>query len=106
MMRAGKKGYNCVSNEANAAGHIWDMREKDGCMGATACVVVPAFHDAHPEQGGWQVLAKWIDDNLPYSSLFFFPVIGAVNIHWHERPERRVDSFAEPKGQWVASNTL
>jgi hypothetical protein len=26
----------------------------------------------------------------------------AVNVGWHERPERRVDSYAEPKGRWVA----
>jgi hypothetical protein len=36
-----------------------------------ACVVLPAFHDAHPEEGGWQVLARWIDDNLNYSQLWF-----------------------------------
>jgi hypothetical protein len=48
--------------------------------------------------GDGQILARWIDDNLPYSSLFFFPTVWAVNINWHERPVRRVDSFAEPKG--------
>src|SRR6476661_146301 len=46
MMRAGKAGYNCAVNEANAAHHIWDLRDDNGCMGATACVVVPAFYDA------------------------------------------------------------
>ena len=100
MQKAGKAGYNCASNEKNAARHIWDMRDKDGCMGATACVVVPAFWDAHQRPGDWQILARWIDDNLPYSSLFFFPTLWAVNINWHERPLRRVDSYAEPKGRW------
>lgn len=100
MQRAGKPGYNCASNEANAAHHIWDMLDADGCKGATACVVVPAFYDAHPEPGGWQVLALWIHENLPYSSLFFFPTYWAVNINWHECPQRRVDSYAEPKGRW------
>lgn len=38
-----KAGYTCASNAANAAGHIWDLRDADGCMGATACIVVPAF---------------------------------------------------------------
>jgi hypothetical protein len=94
------RGYNCASNEKNAAKHIWDMLDVDGCKGATACVVVPAFYDAHPENGGWQVLARWIDENLPYSSLFFFPTYWAVNINWHERPQRRIDSYAEPKGRW------
>jgi len=100
MARAGKAGYNCASNEKNAAHHIWDLRDGAGCMGATACVVVPSFHDEHPEVGGWQVLAKWIDEQLPYSSLFFFPTLWAVNINWHERPQRRIDSYAEPKGPW------
>jgi hypothetical protein len=95
------KGYNCASNEKNAAKHIWDMRDADGCMGAVACVVVPSFYDAHPEPGGWQGLARWIHDNLNYSTLYFFPTHWALNIGWHERAQRRVDSYAEPKGRWV-----
>ena len=67
MMREGKAGYNCAVNASSAAGHIWDLRDRDGCMGATACVVVSAAYDAHPEPGGWQHLARWIDANLPYS---------------------------------------
>jgi hypothetical protein len=102
MQREGKAGYNCATNEANAAGHIWDLRDQHGCMGATACVVLPAFYDAHPEEGGWQILARWIDQNLPYSSLWFYPIYWAFNIQWHERPQRRIDSYAEPKGRWVA----
>jgi hypothetical protein len=101
MQKAKKKGYNCASNEANAAGHIWDLRDKDGCMGATACVVVPAFWDAHHEPRDWQILAQWIHDNLPYSSLEFFPTYWAVNVAWHERPKRTISSFAEPKGRWA-----
>lgn len=49
----------------------------------------------------WQILTRWIDDNLPYSTLYFFPTLWAVNIQWHERPVRRVDSYAEPKGRWL-----
>ena len=100
MQMEGKAGYNCASNEANAAGHIWDMLDADGCKGATACIVIPDFADAHPEEGGWQVLAEWIDAELPYSSLYFFPKLWAVNVSWHESPERRVDSYAVPKGRW------
>ena len=102
LQREGKAGYNCATNEANAAAHIWDMLDKDGCKGAMACVVLPAFTDAHPEEGGWQVLARWIDDNLNYSSLWFYPTYWAVNVSWHERPKRRIDSYAEPRGRWVA----
>ncbi|WP_309662284.1 hypothetical protein [Sphingomonas sp.] len=99
--KAGKAGYNCASNEANAAAHIWDMRDADGCMGAVACVVVPSFRDAHQQPGDWQILARWIDEHLPYSTLHFFPTLWAVNIGWHERPLRRIDSYAEPKGRLV-----
>jgi hypothetical protein len=95
-----ERGYNCASNEKNAAKHIWDMRDTDGCMGATACVVVPSAYGAHPEEGGWQHLALWIHDNLPYSSLYFFPTFWAVNINWHERPKRIVDSYAKPARRW------
>jgi hypothetical protein len=47
MQRAGKAGYTCAANEANYPGHIWDRRDAQGFMGATACVVVPAFWEAH-----------------------------------------------------------
>jgi hypothetical protein len=66
-------------------------------MGATACVVVPSFWHAHQEPDDWQILARWIDENLPYSSLQFFPKYWAVNINWHERPQRLIGSFAERK---------
>lgn len=101
MQREGKAGYTCASNEANAARHIWDLRDADGCMGAMACVVVPSFWDRHQETGDWQKLARWIDAHLPYSTLYFFPTYWAVNIGWQERPERRIDSYAEPKGRWA-----
>lgn len=97
-----ERGYNCASNEKNAAKHIWDLLDAEGCVGAMACVVEPSYYDAHPEPGGWQGLARWIHDNLDYSSLWFFPTLWAVNIGWHERPKRRIDSYAEPKGRWFA----
>jgi hypothetical protein len=25
----------------------------------------------------------------------------AVNVGWHERPKRRIDSYAELKGRWM-----
>lgn len=72
-------------------------------MGAMACVVVSSFWDRHQQPGDWQKLAEWIDGYLPYSSLYFFPIYWAVTIGWHEKPERRVDSYAEPKGRWRSS---
>ena len=91
-------GLNCASNEANRAAHIWDLRDGAGRMGATACVVVPAFWDRFQSPGDWRKLAWWIHDHLPYSSLCFFPRMWAVNVRWREDPERRIDSYAAPKG--------
>ena len=93
-----ERGFNCARNEANYAGHIWDRRDANGHMGATACVVVPAFWDAFQQDGDWQKLAWWIHDHLPYSTLYFFPKFWAVNITWNENPERRIDSYTAPKG--------
>jgi hypothetical protein len=98
MQRAKKAGYSCASNESNYAGHIWDRRDADGFMGATACVVVPSFWDRYQREGDWQKLGWWIHDHLPYSSLYFFPTYWAFNISWHERPSRRIDSHAKPTG--------
>ncbi|AUX74887.1 hypothetical protein [Sinorhizobium fredii] len=89
---------NCSTNAATAADHIWDMRDADGCMGATACIVIPWVWDRERGEGGWQSLAWWIHDHLPYASLCFFPKLWAFNIQWHERPQRRIRSFAEPRG--------
>jgi hypothetical protein len=97
-MRAGRKGYNCSLNESSAAGHIWDLLDDRGLMGATACVTVPGFIDRWNERGDWRRLAWWIHDHLPYSSLCFFPINWAFNIRWREVPERRIDSFVWPRG--------
>ncbi|MQX46864.1 hypothetical protein U8C40_01410 [Sinorhizobium medicae] len=89
---------NCSTNAATAADHIWDMRDADGCMGATACIAIPWVWDRAQEGGGWQSLAWWIHDHLPYASLCFFPKLWALNIQWHERPRRTIRSYAEPRG--------
>ena len=58
-----------------------------------------AFDAVHIEKGGsWTAMAWWIHDHLAYSSLCFFPKLGAFNINWHELPVRRIDSYALPKG--------
>lgn len=87
---------NCASNEKNYAHHIWDRRDGQGCMGATACIVIPWFADR--PGADWRSLAWWIHDHLAYSTLWFFPRLFAVNIQWHERPQRRIDSYIQPKG--------
>lgn len=89
---------NCAANEKDLAGHIWDRRDADGYMGATACLVIPWFADRYAEGADWRGLAWWIHDHLPYSRLQFFPKLAAFNIQWHERPVRRIDSFIMPRG--------
>ena len=89
---------NCASNAASAADHIWDLRDPDGGMGATACIVVPWVWDRFQAPGDWQKLAWWIHDHLPYGSLCFFPKLWAVNIQWHENPQRLIRSYASPRG--------
>ncbi|MDP3174699.1 MAG: hypothetical protein Q8M88_09730 [Phenylobacterium sp.] len=91
-------GFNCASNEANHAGHIWDRRDAAGRMGAKASIVIPWFADRYAAGEDWRALAWWIHDHLPYSSLQFFPKLAAFNIGWREDPARRIDSFIAPKG--------
>lgn len=93
-----KKGLNCASNAANAAHHIWDKRDKNGHMGATACIVIPWFADRFTAPGEWRRLAWWIHDHLPYGSMEFFKQRFALNLQWHEAPSRRISSHAEPSG--------
>jgi hypothetical protein len=94
------KGLNCAKNEANYAGHIWDRRDAAGCMGATACVVIPWFADRYEAGTDWRAMAWWVHDHLPYSAMQFFPIRAAFNITWREAPERSIYSFVEPKG-WL-----
>ena len=91
-------GLSCAANERNYARHIWDKRDKTGCMGAVTSLVIPWFADRYAEGADWRALAWWIHDHLPYSELQFFPKLAAFNIGWHERPKRRIDSFIAPKG--------
>ncbi|WP_333712322.1 hypothetical protein [Yoonia sp.] len=98
QQRTGKAGYSCAANEANFAGHIWDRRDANGHMGATACVVIPWFADRYAAGEDWRALAWWIHDHLPYSEMYFFPKLAAFNLTWHERPRLRIDSYVAPKG--------
>lgn len=97
MQRRKEAGYTCASNEAN----IWDRLDNNGHMGAMACVVIPGFWAEHKNAGDWRALARWIHEHLPYSTLYFFPTYWAVNIGWHEKPERTIKGYADPKGTFV-----
>ncbi|AYD03418.1 hypothetical protein [Neorhizobium sp. NCHU2750] len=93
-----RNGLNCASNASSAAGHIWDMRDAEGRIGATACIVIPWAWDNHQQEGDWRRIAWWIHDHLPYSHMEFFPKLWAFNIQWHERPKRVISSYAKPRG--------
>ena len=93
----------CARNEANHAGHIWDRRDDSGCMGATACIVVPWFADHHARGRDWRDLAWWVHDHLPYSRQQFFPKLAAFNLTWHERPVRTISSYIAPRGTLLAA---
>jgi hypothetical protein len=92
------KKLGCANNESNYARHIWDMRDSKGRIGATACIVIPAIWDRFQEVGDWQKLAWWIHDHLSYSELEFYPRYWACNVTWHDKPERYISSYAEPRG--------
>jgi hypothetical protein len=94
----GSKRRECGSVRVNAAYHIWDLRDADGCMGAAACIVVPWFADRYRVGADWRAMAWWIHDHLPYGQLEFYPKLCAFNIQWQERPRRRIDSFIKPRG--------
>jgi hypothetical protein len=92
-----EKGHNCAGNERNYAAHIWDRRDADGCMGATACIVVNSFVPYYERTGHWEALAWWVHDHLPYSTMTFFPKLAAFNLRWHERPIRHIKSEIPPR---------
>ncbi len=72
-------------------------------MGATACIVIPWFIDRYQNGADWRSLAWWIHDHLPYSRLCFYPKLCAFNLQWREAPERRIDSYIDPKGTLTKS---
>ena len=84
-----KNQYSCSSNEVNHAGHIWDVRDKDGYMGATACVIVTSFIPYYEQTQDWTALAWWIHDHVDaYGEITFFQKYAAFNITWNENPAR------------------
>lgn len=95
------KPQNCSSNEKNHARHIWDRRDAEGRMGATACITIPWFADQTGRD--WRDLAWWAHDHLPYSEMFFFPKLLAFNLTWSEAPLRTISSYVPPKGKLLAA---
>jgi hypothetical protein len=84
-----KNQYNCGRTESNYAGHIWDVKDSEGYMGATACIVVTSFISYYEQTQDWTALAWWIHDHIDaYAGMTFFPKYAAFNISWHENPDR------------------
>jgi hypothetical protein len=86
---ANKNQYNCSSNQSSYARHIWDVRDVDGYMGATACIVVNSFIPYYDLTQDWTALAWWLHDRIPdRAEIMFFPKYAAFNISWSENPHR------------------
>jgi len=92
-----KREYGCASNAKNAGKHIWDVRDKNGQYGAMATIVINSLIPYFETPGSWKAIAWYIHDNLPYSTLCFYPKLGAFNIGWHQCPERRIISQIPPR---------
>ena len=94
------KGYNCGKTAWNHSRHVWDRRDAEGFMGATACIVIPWFVPRYEAGTPWQAMAWWAHDHLPYSDMMFFAVKGkncAFNLRWHENPARRIEAYSPHK---------
>ena len=92
-----KNGLNCASNEKDYARHIWDHRDAEGCMGATACIIIPWYIPQFERSGDWRPLAWFVHDHLPYSDMCFFQKFAAFNLTWRETPRREIYSYAQPQ---------
>ena len=58
------KGYNCGKTTWNHSRHVWDRRDAEGFMGATACIVIPWFVPRYEAGTPWQAMAWWVHDHL------------------------------------------
>ena len=97
------KPQRCARNEANYAGHIWDMCDNKGRMGACASIVVPWFADQYAMGRSWRDMAWWVHDHLPYHAMYFFPKLAAFNLTWREDPAGTIHSYVAPKGKLLGA---
>jgi len=92
---------NCARNDANYGHHIWDRDDGDQ-RGAGTSLAIPWFADQYEAGRDWRDLAWWIHDHLPFSDLWFFPKLCAMNLSWREKPRRLIASYIAPKGTLLA----
>ena len=96
-----QKGHDCARNDKNYAAHIWDYKDKENNIGATACIQVHWFAEQYEKGADWQSLAWWIHDHLPYNSAFFFRNRAALNLNWRENPKRWIRSYIGSNGKYL-----
>ncbi|MCZ4353522.1 hypothetical protein O4H61_13455 [Roseovarius aestuarii] len=95
-------GLNCARNSANFGSHIWDMGDASE-QGACASIAIPWFADQYDQGRDWRDLAWWLHDHLPYSEMYFFPKLCALNLTWRVKPKRTISSYVSPKGMLLAA---
>lgn len=88
---------NCARNEHPLECHIWDRGAGEHAI-AGASIVVPWFADQYDQGRDWRDLAWWLHDHLPYSEMWFFPKLAALNLVWRPTPWRTISSYIAPRG--------
>ncbi|MFN3225638.1 MAG: peptidase M15 [Hyphomicrobiales bacterium] len=79
-----QNGLSCASNEKNYGRHIWDHPDSDGRVGASACIIIPAFNAGATELTSREELASLLKDRTPCDHITFFKRDNAFNIGWKE----------------------
>ena len=88
---------NCARNDNPLECHIWDWGQGAQAV-AGATIVVPWFADQYDQGRDWRDLAWWLHDHLPYSEMWFFPKLAALNLVWRPNPQRTISSYIAPRG--------
>lgn len=88
---------NCARNDHPLECHIWDRGADEEAI-AGASVVIPWFADQYDRGRDWRDLAWWLHDHLPYSEMWFFPKLAALNLVWRPTPMRTISSYIKPRG--------
>ena len=86
-----KNKLNCSSNEQNYARHIWDRRDEDGYMGATACIVVKRFLPQYEKTSDWAAFG--MGDTRPLAILRYDVLSETRRLQHHMAWETEEDSL-------------
>ncbi len=88
---------NCARNDHPLECHIWDRGAGDQAIAGTS-LAIPWFADQYAQGRDWRDLAWWLHDHLPYSEMWFFPKLAALNLAWRPQPLRMISSYVAPRG--------